>query len=112
MMKTWRAIAGGDIVHTTTQVCTVIGAGGLVLTMLIFAVSLGAVIIRDGSAAEVSTAMQAIVSIMPNLAIGAAALGGVVSASSIAEILTGRSVTATPAPVASPAQAAPVESQA
>ena len=69
---------------TTTQICTVIGATGVVLSMLIFALSLGAVIVHDGNTAEVTAAMQVVENTFPYLAAGAAALGGIVGATSTA----------------------------
>lgn len=62
--------------HNTSQIATIIGAVGLVATMLIVSVALGVVIVHDGNTAEVNTAMQIVGAIAQTMGIGVVVLAG------------------------------------
>lgn len=67
-------------VHNTSQIATLIGAAGLVLSLLIFSVALAIVIVHDGNTTEVTTAMNIVGTIAQGLAVGAVVLAGAAGA--------------------------------
>lgn len=74
------ASGSATVVHTTSQIATVIGAATMALCTLIWAVTLGVVIIHDGNTTEVTAAMQVVSDALHITVPGAVILAGAAGA--------------------------------